>query len=123
MRLNSILWMTPMIFSTVALFNQTNVHAVEPTAHYQMALTERQSSAPDDSVKIGFYRGRPKKTVKNLLLSTPVDYSPTRQQLEQVPAYFPAVDVENYYLGRLYRNISGTLIFGKRVPSAVMLER
>lgn len=122
MRVNSILWMTPMIFSTVAFFNQTEVKATTPPeTQYQIATQKTPTN--HDSVKVGFYRGSPKKTVKNLLLSTPVDYSPTRHQIERLPAYFPAVDVENYYLGHLYRNISGTLIFGRRVPSVVMLER
>lgn len=123
MRLNSLLWVTPMVFSAVAFFNQVDTQA----SHSSDIIIEKTNNQPlddeKDSVSVGFYRKRPRKNHRYLLLNTPVDYAPTRQQLKHLPVYLPPVDVENYYLGQLYRNLSGTLIFGHRVPSDVLLER
>ena len=124
MRLNSLLWVTPMFFSAVAFFNQVYTQA-SPNAGMmvEVAADSQGSDGDKDSVSVGFYRKKPKKDQHYSLLNTPVDYAPTRQQLKHLPVYFPPVDVENYYLGQLYRNISGTLIFGGRVPSRTLLKR
>lgn len=124
MRLNSLLLVTPMIFSTVAFFNQADTKASSVDRVTAQMTVDKQLSVGDvNSVSVGFYRKKPKKTSHYSLLNTPVDYAPTRQQLQHIPVYFPPVDVENYYLGQLYRNISGTLIFGRYAPSHALLER
>lgn len=124
MRLNALLLVTPMIFSTVAFFNQADTQASgSGKVITKMAADGHLSVSEGNSVSIGFYRKKPKKAVHNLLLNTPVDYAPTRHQLQHIPVYFPPVDIENYYLGQLYRNISGTLIFGSYAPSQAILAQ
>lgn len=124
MRLNALLLVTPMIFSTVAFFNQADTQASgSGKVITKMAADGHLSVSEGNSVSIGFYRKNPKKAVHNLLLNTPVDYAPTRHQLQHIPVYFPPVDIENYYLGQLYRNISGTLIFGSYAPSQAILAQ
>lgn len=123
MRLNSLLWVTPMIFSAVTFFNQVETHASNTSEMMTTMTVDNQTESGDkDSVSVGFYRKKPKKTMQHSLLNIPVDYTPSRHQLKHVPVYFPPVDVENYYLGQLYRSISGTLIFGGRVPSRSLLK-
>lgn len=124
MRLNSLLWVTPMFFSAVAFFNQIDTQAkVKVEMATAMSFANQQLGNNQDSVSIGFYRKKPKEDHHYSLLNTPVDYAPTRQQLKHLPVYLPPVDIEIYYLGQLYRNISGTLIFGGRMPSKTLLER